>query len=383
MQVITIKNALEVKMMIPVNEPLLTERETELVLDCLRTGWISSVGKYIEQFEDKWATYCNMKHGIAVSNGTAALQIAIDLTDIKPGDEVIMPTFTIISCAQAVTTRGGIPVLVDSNPHNWQMDVTQIEAKITSRTRVILVVHIYGHPVDMDYILAIAKKYKLMVIEDAAETHGAEYKSRKCGSMGDISVFSFYANKLITTGEGGMILTQRDDLAENARSLRNLCFKKSRRFLHDHLGYNFRMTNIQAALGVAQMERIEQIVERKRTIARIYNECLKNVAGIVLPKEEAWAKSVYWVYGIIIKEETGFNAATFSKLLANNGVDTRPFFLGMHEQPVFQRMGLFTDQRFPVAERLAMQGLYLPSGLSIKNSEIKQVCEVVQKYLST
>jgi len=367
--------------MIPVCEPLVTAREIELVLDCLKTGWISSAGKYLEQFENGWALYCNMPHGIAMSNGTTALQIAVRLLDLNPGDEVIMPTFTIISCAQAITYCGGVPVLIDSDPHNWQMDINQIKSKITPRTRAIMVVHIYGHPADMDPILEIAKKYGLTVIEDAAEAHGAEYKGKKCGGFGDISVFSFYANKLITTGEGGMVLTKREELAEKARSLRNLCFQKKQRFLHDELGYNFRLTNIQAALGVAQLERIEQIVERKRSIAHAYSEQLKNVESIELPIEEPWAKNIYWVYGIILKENTGMDGTQCAQKLVAKGVETRPFFLGMHEQPVFRAMGLFRNEAYPVAERMARQGLYIPSGLTIKDDEIEKVSEAVRDIL--
>jgi perosamine synthetase len=370
------------KSMIPVSEPLITEREFELVLDCLKSGWISSAGKYLDQFEKGWASYCNMPYGIAVSNGTTALQLAVRLLDLKPGDEVIMPTFTIISCAQAITYCSGVPVLIDSDPRNWQMDVSQIEAKITSRTRAIMVVHIYGHPADMDPILEIAQRHGLTVIEDAAEAHGAEYNGRKCGGFGDISIFSFYANKLITTGEGGMVLTKRKDLAERARSLRNLCFQKNKRFLHDELGYNYRLTNIQAALGVAQLERIEQIVERKRAIAHAYTIRLKDISLIELPTEESWAKNVYWVYGIIIKESTGMNASQFAHRLAEKGIETRPFFLGMHKQPVFRSMGLYQGQEYPVAERLAGQGLYIPSGLTIMDDEIEEVSEAVRDILS-
>lgn len=367
--------------MIHVCEPVLTGRETELVLDCLRSGWISSAGRYIDQFEASWAAYCGMKHGVAVSNGTAALYIAVRLLNLQPGDEVIMPTFTIISCAQAVTASGGIPVLVDSNSYNWQMDVTQLEAKITPRTRAILAVHIYGHPVDMDSLLEVAKRHGLIVIEDAAEAHGAEYKGRKCGGLGDISTFSFYANKLITTGEGGMVLTQSCQLTEKAQLLRNLCFQKSRRFLHDELGDNFRLTNIQAALGVAQLERIDQIVERKRAIAHSYTERLKQVPGLALPIEEAWAKNVYWVYGIVLDERTGMKAEQLAQHLTEKGIQTRPFFLGMHEQPAFHKMGLFLNEHYPVAERLARQGLYLPTGLSLQEAEIDYVCVAIRECL--
>ena len=367
--------------MIPVCEPSVSKREEELVLDCLRTGWISSAGKFIDLFEENWAAYCGMKHGIAVSSGTAALQISMRLLELKPGDEVIMPAFTIISCAQAIVECGGVPVLVDSNPVNWQMDVSQIRQKITPKTRAIMVVHIYGQSADMDPILDIAKEFELLVIEDAAEAHGAEYKGQKCGGLGDVSVFSFYANKLITTGEGGMVLTQSDEFADKARDLRNLCFQKSRRFYHEDLGYNFRMTNIQAALGVAQFERIDQIVERKRSIAQAYSERLKGMRGIVLPVEESWAKSVYWVYGILLEEGRGVNNKAFAQRLFEQGVDTRPFFLGMHEQPVFYKMGLFINEKYLVAERLSRQGLYLPTGLTIKENDIDRVCDAVRRCL--
>jgi perosamine synthetase len=322
-----------------------------------------------------------MQHGIALSSGTAALQIAVRLLELNPGDEVIMPAFTIISCAQAVVECGAVPVLVDSDPVNWQMDVSQIRRKIGTRTRAVLVVHIYGHPADMGPISDIAEEFGLKVLEDAAEAHGAEYNGQKCGCFGDVSVFSFYANKLITTGEGGMVLTQSDAFAKKARALRNLCFQKKRRFLHDELGYNFRMTNMQAALGMAQLERIDQIVDRKRAIAQAYSERLKDVPGIMLPFEEPWAKSVYWVYGIMLEEETGINGEQFAQYLFAQGCDTRPFFLGMHEQPVFHKMGLFMNEKYPIAECLARRGLYLPAGLTIQEREIDQVCDAIRKSL--
>ena len=367
--------------MIPVCEPLLTEEDAALVLDCVRSGWISSAGRYLEEFESGWAAYCSMRHGIAVSNGTTALEIAAALLNLQRGDEVIMPTFTIISCAQAVLRAGGTPVLVDSDARTWQMDVQQVAAKITPRTRAIMVVHIYGHPADMDPLLELAARHNLMIIEDAAEAHGAEYRGRKCGGLGDISTFSFYANKLITTGEGGMVLTQRDDLAERARALRNLCFQRTRRFLHEELGYNFRLTNMQAALGVSQLRRFEEIVARKRAIAAAYTERLRGVPGLELPVEEPWARSVYWVYGIVLDERTGMDAAELARQLHARGIETRPFFLGMHEQPVFHKMGLFRGERYPVAERLARQGLYLPSGLTLTKTQIDQVYDAVRAIL--
>ena len=377
--------------MIPVNEPLLGERELEYVTECIRTGWISSAGRFIEEFEEKWAAYCGMKHGIAVSNGTTALQVAVRCLDLNPGDEVIMPTFTIISCALAIVDSGAVPVLVDCDPRTWCMDVSQVETKITERTRAIMPVHIYGHPVDMDPLLTLAEKHHLEIIEDAAEVHGAEYFSGRngenptwirCGGIGDISAFSFYANKLITTGEGGMLLTNDQVYAEKARSLRNLCFRPERRFYHTEMGFNFRLTNLQAALGLAQLERFEEIVAKKRWMGKTYTERLKDIPCLQLPVEKSWAKQVYWMYGLVLDEKTGMDAVEFSRRVLALGVQTRPFFLGMHEQPVFLKRGLFQDERYPVAERIAQQGLYLPSGLAMTEAQLEQVCDTVRKVLA-
>jgi perosamine synthetase len=377
--------------LIPVNEPSLGERELENITETLRTGWISSAGGFIDEFEQKWSEYCGMNHGIAVSNGTTALQIAARCLGLQPGDEVIMPTFTIISCASAVVECGAVPVLVDSDPRTWCMDVKQIESKITPRTKAIMPVHIYGHPVDMDPVLALARQYNLLVLEDAAEAHGAEYHTRLdpanpvwkvCGGMGDINCFSFYANKLITTGEGGMLLTDDPHLAERARSLRNLCFRPERRFYHTELGYNYRLTNMQAALGVAQVERIDQILEKKRWMGSSYTERLKDLQMIQLPVEEAWARQVYWMYALVVDESSGMDAVEFAGRLRAAGVETRPFFVGMHEQPVFRQRGLFASEMYPVAERIARQGLYLPSGLALTESQLDLVCQAVHKVLA-
>jgi perosamine synthetase len=377
--------------MIPVNEPLLRQRELEYVSECVRTGWVSSAGRFIEAFEEQWAVYCERRYGIAVSNGTAALQLAVACLDLQPGDEVIMPSFTIISCAQAVSYNKAFPVLVDSDPRTWCMDVDRIEAKLTPRTRAIMPVHIYGHPVDMDPIIRIAEKHSLAVIEDAAEAHGAKYLSardtatpawRTCGSFGTLSCFSFYANKLVTTGEGGMVLTDDPRLAEKARSLRNLCFRPDRRFYHEELGFNFRLTNMQAALGLAQLERIEEIIARKRLMGQEYNRRLAGVKGLQLPVEESWAQSVYWMYGVVLSEQTGMDANVFARHLKDRGVETRPFFLGLHEQPVFNRQELFLQGRYPVTERVARQGLYLPSGLALTEEQIIGVCDAVREVLS-
>jgi perosamine synthetase len=371
--------------LIPVNEPSLGERELEYVAECVRSGWVSSAGHFIGEFESRWADYCGRRFGIAVANGSVALQVAVGLLDLQPGDEVIMPTFTIISCALPVVLAGATPVLVDSNARTWTLDVEQVAARITPRTRAIMPVHIYGHPADIGPILALASKHGLAVIEDAAEAHGAEYLAygqwRRCGSFGTMSTFSFYANKLVTTGEGGMLLTDDPHLADRAQRLRNLGFLPERRFYHTEIGFNFRLTNMQAALGLAQIERMGQIVARKRWLGAEYTRRLGDVPGIYLPPIEPWGRSVYWMYGLVLDEALGFDAVELARRLAARGVDTRPFFLGMHEQPVLRERGFFAGESYPVAERLARQGLYLPSGLALTECQLGEVCEAVRAAL--
>jgi len=383
--------------MIPVNEPALGDHEERYILECLRSGWISSSGRFIDEFEAKWAAYCGMKYGIAVSNGTAALQTAVACLGFEPGFRVIMPSFSIISCALAVIYNGGVPVLVDCDPNTWCMDVDQVRERIekdrrhgSSSIKAIMPVHIYGHPVDMDPIMEMARQYDLKVIEDAAEAHGAQYLTRrnaaspkweKCGGFGHVSTFSFYANKLITTGEGGMILTNDTKLAEKARGLRNLCFRPEQRFLHTELGHNFRLTNLQAAIGLGQLERIAGIIAKKRRMGQAYTEKLREIKGIQLPVEESWAKQVYWMYGIVLAEATGWDAKTLAQKLWMHGIDTRPFFLGMHEQPVLRNLGLFSGEKYPITERIARQGLYLPSGLTLTEGQIGLICESLKESL--
>jgi perosamine synthetase len=368
--------------MIPVNEPLIGDKEAEYVLDCLRSGWVSSAGHYIEAFEERWAAYCGMEFGVAMCNGTAALSAAVACLDLQPGDEVVLPAFTIISCALAVLENGGIPVLVDSDPRTWTMDVSQVAARITPRTRAIMPVHIYGHPVDMDPLQSLAQQHHLALIEDAAEAHGAEYKSRRCGGLGDIACFSFYANKIITTGEGGMALTSDARLAERLRAERNLAFRNDRRFYHTELGHNYRLTNVQAAIGLAQLERIDEHLQRKRWLGQAYTERLRDLPQLQLPIEQPWAKNVYWMYGIVLVDDLPFEASEFAIRLAAEGVQTRPFFLGLHEQPVLHRRGLFQGEHYPVAERLARRGLYLPSGLTLTERQLEEVASAVRSLLA-
>lgn len=367
---------------IPVNEPLLDGNEKIYLNECIDTGWISSEGPFIKRFEQSLAARMHRQHAVAVTNGTAAIDAVIEALGFGPGDEVIMPTFTIISCIAQIVRSGATPVLVDCDPVTWNMDVSQIEAKITSKTKAVMVVHIYGLPVDMDPVLDICHRHGLKLIEDAAEMIGQTYRGKPCGSFGDVSTLSFYPNKHITTGEGGMILTNNIALAENFRELRNLCFKPPRRFIHERLGWNLRMTNLQAALGVAQMERLDEFLVKKRSIGALYNELLKHLPGVQLPRAQTdFAENIYWVYGLVIDESLG-DAESIMAALAEVGIGTRPFFYPMHQQPVLREMGLFSGESYPNAERLYRQGFYLPSGLSLTHEQIVEVASQVRKVLS-
>jgi perosamine synthetase len=368
---------------IPVNEPLLDGNEKKYLTECIDTGWISSEGPFIKQFEEKFSAQVGRKHGIAVCNGTAALDAAIEALGIGPGDEVIMPTFTIISCIGQIVRSGAKPVLVDSDPVTWNMDISQIETKITAHTKAIMVVHIFGLPVDIDPVLDIARRHGLKVLEDAAQMHGQTYKNQPCGSFGDISTFSFYPNKHITTGEGGMIVTNDDQLAEDCRSLRNLYFQPHKRFVHERMGWNLRMTNMQAALGVAQLERLDEFVVRKRHMGARYTELLSGLQGVQLPLPRMdYAENIYWVYGLVLDESIGFDAEEAMTRLAAKGVGTRPFFYPMHQQPVLRKIGLFESVSLPVAERLYKQGFYIPSGMALTDDHILRVAEAVREVLA-
>jgi perosamine synthetase len=367
---------------IPVNEPLLNGNEKKYLCECIDTGWISSEGPFVKDFEKKFSGTINRKYGIAVSSGTAALEVAAQAIGICEGDEVIMPTFTIISCAIAVTKLGAIPVLVDSNIYTWNMNVDEIEAKITARTKAIIMVHLYGLPAEVDKILELAKKYNLKIIEDAAEMHGQTYYGKPCGSFGDISIFSFYPNKHITTGEGGMVVTDNEELAERCRLIRNLCFRKDVRYIHDEISDNYRFTNLQAAVGLAQLERLDEFVIKKREMGKYYTKNLKNIDGLILPIERTeYADNIYWVYGLVLQKDIQVDNKTVQKLLAEEGVASRTFFWCMHEQPVFQKKRLFQGETYSNAEYLARKGFYIPSGLAISRDQMDKVISGVQKVM--
>jgi perosamine synthetase len=367
---------------IPVNQPVLDGNEREYLLRCIETGWISSEGPAVREFEERMAARVGRKYGVAVTNGSAALELAVRALRLPEGSEVIMPAFTIISCAAAIVRAGLVPVLVDADARTWNMDVTQIGRRLTSKTRAIMVAHIYGLPTDMEPVMELAAQRGLRIVEDAAEVHGQTYRGKACGSFGDVSVFSFYPNKHVTTGEGGMILTDDVTLADACRSLRNLCHSARRRFVHEELGFNCRMTNLQAALGLAQLERLDQSVAKKRRMGHFYDSHLSGISEIeVAPARTEYADNIYWVYGLVLSELLELDAEQMMGRLAQQQVGTRPFFWGMHEQPVFRRMGLFANDKHPVTERLARRGLYIPSGLGITEEQQLRVVAAVKQAL--
>jgi perosamine synthetase len=368
-------------MKVAVNEPDLKGNEKKYLDECIDTGWISSEGPFVERYEREMARACGRKHGIAVSNGSVALDAALQALGLPEGGEVIMPAFTIISCASAILRAGCVPVLVDCD-RTWNMNTEQIESKITSNTRAIMAVHIYGLPTDMRHVLRIAQRHGLKVIEDAAEVIGQTCHGHPCGSWGDISCFSFYPNKHVTTGEGGMILCDDDELANRCRSLRNLCFIPEHRFVHEELGYNFRMSNLQAALGVAQLEKLSETIRKKRYIGSRYQELLSGLNGLELPLSKTeYAENIYWVFGLVLGDEVPIDAREFSERLGSVGVGTRPFFWSMHEQPALIGRGLFGGERYLESERIARRGFYIPSGVALTDQQIEYVARQVTAVL--
>lgn len=365
--------------MIPVCEPYLSGNELKYVADCIETNWISSHGKYINEFEHGFAGYCGAEYGISTTSGTTALHLALVSLGIGKDDEVIVPAFTMCASVFAIVYTGAKPVLVDSELETWNMDVSQIEQKITRKTRAIMPVHIYGHPCDMDPIMDVARKYQLYVVEDAAEAHGAEYKGKRVGGIGDVGCFSFYANKIITTGEGGMIVTRTKELAERARRLRDQAYSPKKRFIHTDIGFNYRMTNVQAAIGLAQLEKIDDLIQSRIENARQYNSLLREIDGIGLPPQEAWAKNVYWMYSVLIGDGYRMSRDELMVRLREKGIDTRTFFISMHHQPAFQKLGLFSGESYPVSEELSRRGMYLPSGSNLKSEQIETVCDAIKR----
>ena len=363
--------------MIPVSKPALIGKEKEYVLDCLESSWISSNGKYIELFEKRFAEYLGVKHTLSCCNGTVALHLALLALGIGPGDEVIVPTLTYVATANAVTYTGATPVLVDSDSETWNIDPKKVEELITSNTKAIIPVPLYGHPCDMDAIMGIAKKHNLYVVEDAAEAIGSEYKGKKCGSIADISTFSFYGNKTITTGEGGMLVTNDDSVAKKVKLLKGQGMDLSRRYWFPVIGYNYRMTNIEAAIGLAQIENIEKLTSKRRLIAHWYNEHLNGVKGITLPIEKSYGNHSYWMYSILVEKSYGINRDEVIALLAKNGIETRPFFYPMHIMPVYNKKSTLLRN----AEVVAAKGINLPMFYELEMEDIERITKVLKSLI--
>lgn len=373
----------ENKRFIPVCEPYLKGNELKYVMDAISTGWISSNGGYVKKFEQEFAKYCGVRNGISVCNGTTALHLALTALGIGEGDEVIIPDFTMISSAFSVCYTKAKPIFVDAEKETWNIDPKKIEEKITENTKAIMVVHIYGHPCEMDNILEIAKRHNLYVIEDSAEAHGAEYKNRKCGSLGDIACFSFYSNKVITTGEGGMIVTDNDEIAEKCRYYRNLCFPLggSRNYLHEDIGFNYRISNVIAAIGLAQLEKIDEYIGMRRKNNHLYQLLLKEIDGLIFQPERKDTKNIYWMNGIVvIPEKLNITRNELMERLKSEGIDSRPFFTGMHLQPSLEKYGEQLEN-YEVSDWLGKNGLYLPSGSGLSIEEIKYICDKIKKIL--
>jgi perosamine synthetase len=388
--------------MIPVNEPLLGANTRPYVLDCLDTGWISSAGGYIRRFEEAFAAFVGVRHAVTTTSGTTALHLALAALGIGPGDEVIVPDLTMIAVPYAVLYTGARPILLDVDPETFNLDPDRLREfirdwcrydpgrgvllhKRTGGTvRAVIPVHLYGHPCRMDEIMELAEENGLLVVEDAAEAHGADYLSGRlnrplrAGSMGIANCFSFYANKIITTGEGGMVVTDSDEAAERCRRLKDLAHAPGRRFLHTDLAFNYRMTNVQAAIGLAQVEEAERFIALKRAMADAYHRGLSDIDGLTLPLEKPWGRSVYWMYAVLVEKSFGLSREDVLERLREKGIDTRTFFVPVHEQPVFHKEFPAGGEAFPVSVELSRKGFYLPSGLALTPEQIGHVCRAVR-----
>ena len=367
---------------VPVNTPLIDESDISAVSQALREGWISGEGPVVANFEESFAQFCDRKHAISVTNGTAAIEVVIHSLGFGPGDEIIIPSFAIISCVSQILRSGARPVFIDSDPFVWNIDASKVEEAITSRTKAIMAVHTYGLPVDMGVLNDIAKRHNLIIIEDAAESHGLMYREKRCGSFGLVSTFSFYANKHLTTGEGGMVVTDDDVLAGKIRYYRNLTFQAEKRFVHDELGWNLRMSTLQCALGASQLTRIEQILESRRALGAQYQEAFEDIEDIQLPLARIeYGTNDYWVFGIVLQGKYSETRPAVQAALAEVGVGTRPFFWPLHLQPVLKSFGFEKQSSLHVAEHLGSNGFYIPNGLGMSNEDVEYVIEQVRKIL--
>ena len=367
---------------IPVSSPSLTSGDAQAVATAIEEGWISSEGPQVREFEERFSALVGVKHGIAVANGTAALDIAYEAWGIGPGDEVILPSFTIVSCLNHILRSGATPVFVDALPDTWNLDPTAVEAAITVQTRAIVVVHVYGLPADVDTIRNLAQSRGIALIEDSAEAHGQHLEGRPLGSFGTLATFSFYSNKLITTGEGGMVLTDDDDLAARVRELRNLSFNPERRFVHTTIGWNYRLTAMQAALGLSQLSRMDELLAHKKEIGQHYQELLGGIKDITLPLPAyRGSENVYWVFGVVLPPDFPHDARWVMDALHTRGIGTRPFFYPLHKQPVLENYGFSLQPQLPIAEWLGDQGFYLPNGADSTPEKREHVAQQLEEVL--
>lgn len=361
---------------IPVSKPSITQKEIQYIMDAVSSGWVSSLGKYVDMFEEKFASYCGTKYALTTSNGTTALHLVLVALGIKPGDEVIIPDITFVATGNAVKYVGAKAVIVDIEEDTLCIDPESVKKAITPKTKAIIAVHLYGHPANMEEINKIAEEYDLIIIEDAAEAHGAEVNGKKVGSLGHVGTFSFYGNKIITTGEGGMITTNDENLYERMRHLRDHAMSKEKRYWHTEVGFNYRMTNIQAALGLAQLERIDEIIAKKRLIFEWYKEGLKDIEGIKLNYEAPWAKNVYWMVCLEVEGYTEKQRDELMKMLKEKNIDARPYFYPLSDMPMFEKADT------PIAHKVYQRGLNLPSYFDITREDVQYICEVIRGFLS-
>lgn len=368
--------------MLPVCEPLLAGNELRYVTDAVSSGWISSSGSYVPAFEQAFAAWCGAAHGVAVCNGTAALHLALLALGIGPGDEVIVPDFTMIASALAVCHAGAMPVFVDADPQTWNIDPAAVEAAVSPRTRAVMAVHIFGTPCDMAALSAVADRHGLALVEDAAEAHGATFQGKKAGSLSRIAAFSFFANKNVTTGEGGMVTTDDPELARACRYYKNLCFPLDapRDYRHAHIGYNYRMSNLHAAIGLAQTEKADDYTALRVKNGRLYRELLATIPGVRLQAAQPGGASVHWMNGMVVEAAYGKSRDALMAHLKTQGIDSRLFFNGMHRQPALERYGCQCGGAFPASDALADGGLYLPSASGLTEADIRRVCQVVREY---
>ena len=362
--------------MIPVAEPVLNGNELKYVVDVIQSGWVSSLGKYVKAFENRFSRFCGLDYGVSVCNGTAALHLALEILGIGPGDEVIVPSLTFVATANAVSYTGAKPIFADSDRAGWTIDPDSILRKVTKRTKVIIPVHLYGLPCQMDRIMEIAKRNRLYVVEDCSEAHGAEYRGSKVGSIGDMGVFSFYGNKIVTSGEGGMIVMNNRRWFERGCFLRDHGMSKKARYYHPEIGFNYRITNLQAAVGLAQTEKIRNIIKQKQNIGSMYSRLLKDLPGIILPEKASGAKTVYWLYSVLIGNICPFTRDQLMRKLLKYRIDSRQFFIPLHLLPMYRQ-----GKRLPVAEDLYKRGISLPTSPSLSEKEIMYICEVIRKLI--